>query len=223
MWETWQKWGCQSIFKNTTKHHKIFSKIFFGMQPNTWKYFPFPKIFSLKIFSFLEYILHPTKRSLSYIDFEQGEFWHGSLFITYQCEARVRLVSSGSFYWTCWIVDMCPLLDTCPNLNMSSGTYSWNCFLYILLYIKFIKQNFNPTSPLWFPTLIHDDGDSLWHGWTNQIQGLRGLLLLRRPPLLKGDVRRSLQLPPLLKPICHLHHFRQVLRGLGRRRKNRSA
>ena len=31
------------IFKNTTKHQKIFFKTFFEMQPNTWKYFPFRK------------------------------------------------------------------------------------------------------------------------------------------------------------------------------------
>ena len=38
------------IFKNTTKHQKIFFKTFFEMQPNT--YFPFPEI------AFLENILH---------------------------------------------------------------------------------------------------------------------------------------------------------------------
>ena len=38
------------IFKNTTKHQKIFFKTFFEMQPNT--YFLFPKI------AFLKNILH---------------------------------------------------------------------------------------------------------------------------------------------------------------------
>ena len=45
MWATSKKCVFYSIFKNTTKHQKIFFKVFFEMQPNTWKYFHFLKIF----------------------------------------------------------------------------------------------------------------------------------------------------------------------------------
>ena len=45
MWATSRKCVFYGIFKNTTKHQKIFFKIFFEMQPNTWKYFTFWKIF----------------------------------------------------------------------------------------------------------------------------------------------------------------------------------
>ena len=47
------------IFKNTTKYQKIFFKTFFKMQPNTWKYFPFPKI------AFPENILHEPNTALN--------------------------------------------------------------------------------------------------------------------------------------------------------------
>ena len=53
-----------NIFKNTTKHQKIFFKTFFKMQPNTWKYFHFPKIFSPKNVLHLKNILHWNKCSL---------------------------------------------------------------------------------------------------------------------------------------------------------------
>ena len=46
------------IFKNTTKYQKIFFKTFFEMQPNTWKYFYFPKIAFLENKYFQENILH---------------------------------------------------------------------------------------------------------------------------------------------------------------------
>ena len=58
MWATSRKCVFYGIFKNPTKHHKIFFKTFFEMQPNTWKYFPFPKITFLKNIYFLENILH---------------------------------------------------------------------------------------------------------------------------------------------------------------------
>lgn len=42
MWETSKKYILLSIFRNTTsKHLKIFSRAFFKMQQNTWKYFVF--------------------------------------------------------------------------------------------------------------------------------------------------------------------------------------
>ena len=65
MWETSRKCVFYIIFRNTTKHLKIFSKAFFGMQPNTWKYFPFLKIFSFENILHSENIVHPTKRSLN--------------------------------------------------------------------------------------------------------------------------------------------------------------
>ena len=48
MWEnvraTSRKCVFYGIFKNTTKHQKIFSENFFEMHPNTWKHFLFRKI-----------------------------------------------------------------------------------------------------------------------------------------------------------------------------------
>ena len=44
MWATSRKCVFYGIFKNTTKHQKIFFEIFFEMQPNTWKHFLFRKI-----------------------------------------------------------------------------------------------------------------------------------------------------------------------------------
>ena len=69
MCETWWKCVFQRIFKNTAKHHKIFSKAFFGMQPNTWKFFPFWKIFSPKNILHLVNILHIAKCNLSLLVF----------------------------------------------------------------------------------------------------------------------------------------------------------
>ena len=45
MWATSRKCVFYNIFKNTTKHKKIFFKVFFKMPPITWKYFLFWKIF----------------------------------------------------------------------------------------------------------------------------------------------------------------------------------
>ena len=45
IWATSKKCVFYGIFKNTTKHQKIFSEIFFEMQPNTWKHFLFRKCF----------------------------------------------------------------------------------------------------------------------------------------------------------------------------------
>ena len=44
---------------------KTFSRTIFIMQPNTWKYFPFSKIFSPENILHLKNILRSTKRSLS--------------------------------------------------------------------------------------------------------------------------------------------------------------
>ena len=45
MWATSRKYVFYGIFKNTTKHQKIFFETFFEMQSNTWKYFFFRKYF----------------------------------------------------------------------------------------------------------------------------------------------------------------------------------
>ena len=58
MWVTSRKCVFYGIFKNTTKYQKIFFKTFFEMQPNTWKYFYFPKIAFLENKYFQENILH---------------------------------------------------------------------------------------------------------------------------------------------------------------------
>ena len=59
MYSTSRKCVFYGIFKNTTKYQKIFFKTFFKMQPNTWKYFPFPKI------AFSENILHEPNTALN--------------------------------------------------------------------------------------------------------------------------------------------------------------
>ena len=58
MWATSRKCVFYGIFKNTTKHQKIFSETFFEMQPNTWKYFLFRKIAFPENIYFLEILLH---------------------------------------------------------------------------------------------------------------------------------------------------------------------
>ena len=58
MCATSRKYVFYNIFKNTAKHQKIFFKTFFEMQPNTGKYFPFPKITFPKNIYFPENILH---------------------------------------------------------------------------------------------------------------------------------------------------------------------
>ena len=57
MWETSRK--IEFLEHNQTL--EIFSKAFFGMQQNTWKYFPFPKI------AFPENILHEPNIAISAI------------------------------------------------------------------------------------------------------------------------------------------------------------
>ena len=61
MWATSRKCVFYGIFKNTTKHQKIF----FKMQQNTWKHFPFRKIAFLENRIFSENTFTRTKRSLS--------------------------------------------------------------------------------------------------------------------------------------------------------------
>ena len=58
MWATSKKCVFYGIFKNTTKHQKIFSEIFFEMQPNTWKHFLFRKIAFPENIYFSEMLLH---------------------------------------------------------------------------------------------------------------------------------------------------------------------
>ena len=58
MWATSRKCVFYGIFKNTTKHQKIFSETFFEMQPNTWKHFIFRKIAFLENIYFPEILLH---------------------------------------------------------------------------------------------------------------------------------------------------------------------
>ena len=66
MWATSSKCVFYSIFKNTTKHQKMFFKTFFEIQLNTWKYFPFPKI------AFLKNILHESNTALDFFFFFGG-------------------------------------------------------------------------------------------------------------------------------------------------------
>ena len=71
MWVISKKCVFYSIFKNTTKHQKIFFKAFFEMQQNTWKYFHFPKIFLPKNILHLENILYWNKCSLNVHNFQR--------------------------------------------------------------------------------------------------------------------------------------------------------
>ena len=66
MWATSRKCVFYDIFKNTTKHQKIFFEIFFEMQPNTWKHFPFQKIAFPKNGIFSGNAFTPTKHSLKF-------------------------------------------------------------------------------------------------------------------------------------------------------------
>ena len=64
MWATSRKCVFYGIFKNTTKHQKIFFETFFEMQPNTWKHFPLRKIAFLENKIFSRNTFTWTKRSL---------------------------------------------------------------------------------------------------------------------------------------------------------------
>ena len=64
MWATSRKCVFYGIFKNTTKHQKIFFETFFEMQPNTWKHFPFRKIAFPENGIFSGNTFTRTKRSL---------------------------------------------------------------------------------------------------------------------------------------------------------------
>ena len=65
MWATGRKCVFYGIFKNTTKHQKIFFETSFEMQPNTWKHFPFWKIAFPKNRIFSRNTFTRTKRSLN--------------------------------------------------------------------------------------------------------------------------------------------------------------
>ena len=62
-----------SIFQNVTKHMKLFSRKFFIIQPNTWKYFPFRKIAFPKNKYFPENILHEPNATLITIESIKNE------------------------------------------------------------------------------------------------------------------------------------------------------
>ena len=64
MWENWAT-SRKCVFKNTTKHQKIFSETFFEMEPNTWKYFPFWKIAFPENTYFLKILLHEPNAALN--------------------------------------------------------------------------------------------------------------------------------------------------------------
>ena len=66
MWATSRKYVFYDIFKNTTKHQKIFFENFFEMQPNTWKHFPFRKIAFPENGIFSRNAFTRTKHSLSF-------------------------------------------------------------------------------------------------------------------------------------------------------------
>ena len=47
-------------------------------------------------------------------------------------------MSSGSFYWTRWMMDMCPLLNMYSNPDMSSENFHWiqaMSFIYSTYYV----------------------------------------------------------------------------------------
>ena len=67
--EIWEVVACVSGFVFSfffSKHQKIFSGKFFEMQPNTWKYFPFPEISISGKYVFSRKRFTATKHSLSH-------------------------------------------------------------------------------------------------------------------------------------------------------------
>ena len=70
MWATSRKCVFYGIFKNTTKHQKIFFETFFERQLNTWKHFPFRKIEY-----FPEILLH--KPNAAFVKIKIGS-WHSA-------------------------------------------------------------------------------------------------------------------------------------------------
>ena len=120
IWATSRKCVFYGIFKNTTKHQKIFSETFFEMQPNTWKYFLFRKI------SIFWKYFYTNQRSLrnknsgllikllwpSYSGYTEDNFYilYSQYFFqtTYDryLISKIRLVFSLTLYkfivWACW-------------------------------------------------------------------------------------------------------------------------
>ena len=54
---------------------------------------------------------------ISFFFFNVLTIWHVLFFFW------MRLVSSESYHWTCWIADTCPLLDKCPNPDVFSDNF----------------------------------------------------------------------------------------------------
>ena len=40
-----------------------------------------------------------------------------------ECSLCPRELGAACYHWTRWIVDKCPLLDTCPNPDVSSDNF----------------------------------------------------------------------------------------------------
>ena len=94
MWATSKKCVFYGIFKNTTKHQKIFSENFFEMQPNTWKHFLFRKIAFPENIYFLEMLLHEPNAALVSVCFSFRS-WNARFEESWRpkwLEPKVRLV-----------------------------------------------------------------------------------------------------------------------------------
>ena len=95
MWRTSRKCVFYSIFKNTTKPVKIFSNAFFGVQPNTWKYFLSQKISSSKNILHSENVLHRATHSLTFLLFHCKIFYK-KIFSTLYCVCFVIKLANNN-------------------------------------------------------------------------------------------------------------------------------
>ena len=69
----------------------------------------------------------------------------------------VWLVSNGSFHWTRWMVDTCPLLNTCLNPDMSNENFhQTQTVSYFFLLSKLMKRGAMDAN-IWF-TFVGRDG-----------------------------------------------------------------
>ena len=135
-----------SSFPNT-KHQKIFFGKFFKMQPNTWKYFPFPEISIFGKYVFSGKRFTATKHSLKCYIFQKTAFSRFSIDWTCcstdrKCDKKLGLNLLGSIS-SRLVLDLSNVIFDWLNLffwlieNRSEGFLKGFSYMLITLFIFF--------------------------------------------------------------------------------------
>ena len=115
-------------FQNETKHLKIFSKVIFIMQLNTWKYFPFLKIAFPENIYFPENILHWTNHSLSLITcLGSGKSIHSRCVKCAKCQIFGTFDTPNTKKTTLWDVPNLIIFVTCEQYRSILKWYGQEC------------------------------------------------------------------------------------------------